>query len=685
MVAVIAAVVWFTGCGGSGTDPVASDAALVDGVVGDDASTPDASPDGGVTPPTVSCVSPAAGAIGDLGLGLAGNMWQSGDRMVSTAGGPWALWDLDTRRPIMRGTGATANFEDPEMRISGPTFAVGQADSVELRATADGALLATVPVEPFFEELPYFGLASDGSFLWTVGVDGLSTYDLTGALIWRRAGYHGAASSRRIGATTDTVRVAGAAGVEVIQVPTGVSTLTPVFSGDFEAWFDNGERFLTKRDGSPTVMWVYSKDAVQEQLVTHDGPVEEVGTVRDHFWARTVLPYGVAVYAVGTAAPIATLASSPTTEVFVGHDCIGALEYSSELHVARLGGTPNVIDVAVPVPLPSWATCTEAGALYVAASGVVMAGDLDASPVALQPLNCGNVTGVAGSPSGTAVIATASGQVLIVDAEFDQIRAVLPLQTSKVQLTEDGLVLASGSDAWSQYWNDRSIRIVSTAPGEEGTPIATWPYTQDMTPQFMDYEMARAAPRLTQLLWSSDGSSPGTNHRRWTNLDGSEVILSTDIEDGHRYEWDEVYKVSPDGTRIAAPTLGRHPDAVTILYDGPTPTGAVDGFPVGWIDNDRILLHRYSGPDDDPDHASSVIVNAQGIVVGSPSLPELRSIAPVTGHPEWIHGTKWGYGFRGRIYELATGQSVTTADSVTAAGTRELRIDATGRITAPAF
>jgi hypothetical protein len=98
-----------------------------------------------------------------------------------------------------------------------------------------------------------------------------------------------------------------------------------------------------------------------------------------------------------------------------------------------------------------------------------------------------------------------------------------------------------------------------------------------------------------------------------------------------------------------------------------------------------VLLHRYSGPVDDPDYVSSVVVNTQGTVVGTPSLPELRTIAPVAGHPDWIHGTMWGYGFRGWIFDVTTGQALTTAESITVAGTRELRVDTLGQITAPAF
>lgn len=92
-------------------------------------------------------------------------------------------------------------------------------------------------------------------------------------------------------------------------------------------------------------------------------------------------------------------------------------------------------------------------------------------------------------------------------------------------------------------------------------------------------------------------------------------------------------RLSPTATLLGAATTGRLPEAGTNVVTSGVLTTAVTGWPVGWIDDNRLLLNRYvSGGigNPTPSFDGTEIRNAAGTLVASPELPEVFNLQRVS-------------------------------------------------------
>lgn len=155
----------------------------------------------------------------------------------------------------------------------------------------------------------WWQLARDGSYLAVadkgVSVVGtkasLTVWSPTGAVLLSRDGDY---SKARAFAAPGEVRIAlgpqGAAVIENISVPTGTSTVTQPFAGNFHSWFGDGARFLTNVNNT---VYVFSKDAVQQDVDLLP-TITNLAGFGNWFWRSSD---GLHIYEVGSPTSTPTL------------------------------------------------------------------------------------------------------------------------------------------------------------------------------------------------------------------------------------------------------------------------------------------------------------------------------------------------------------------------------------------
>jgi hypothetical protein len=669
--------------GGDGMPGGADSGSGSDGGPGDGGPGPDGGGGGGgnsVFDDRPSCAIPSNNELIDLGHVVeVDQIERSGDRMVSVSfwggegqalySGRWILWDAATGLRVAHGVGADT------VALAGSTLAVQLDNRIALRSSATGALLGSVPATTLYVS---YGLATDGSYLWQSPPGGpLTVWSPSGELLWQREGDY---FRRHIFAGSDELRIGGGPEgddvVEILQVAGGAQSTTPSFNGAFGAWFSDGERFIT-RTGNTT--WIYSRDAVQERIFDLPVTGAEIrpmifGGVGDVFWRRvgTNLQPRVEVYRVagdGTAEVIVPMQYSFDT-VFSDDECVGVLRSGfGEADLVRLGPGPMQAQTAeAPVANLGVAACAGAALVLGNLAGAVVAvdpaGELDPSR-----LTCGNARDIAGSHAGVAAIATASGEILVVDAEDETVSSSRILNSSEVHLSDDGTVLATaGNRHDAQYWPDQSAHIFSVVAGQEWQELGTFPGSFGGTSRGQD-----------ALDLSRDGAwfaGRAAGERFISDVTGATVVAG-DPTVGH-------YRIETDANLYAVHDSS---EATQIYQDGIL-IGAADGTPLDWVNPDRLLVQREEWQGDSLVTVTDV-VDQQGNWLRTMELEsqttDRTTISTVPGQPSWIY-TELDH----RIVDVETGDVVWSAARPAAnpgrgavAGSRIIYLDRTFVRTAP--
>ncbi len=89
--------------------------------------------------------------------------------------------------------------------------------------------------------------------------------------------------------------------------------------------------------------------------------------------------------------------------------------------------------------------------------------------------------------------------------------------------------------------------------------------------------------------------------------------------------------LSPDGTLIAVSSGPKTNKSTTNIYNNGILAAAVNGFAIGWIDNNQLLVNNYGQQVSVSTYAyaGASIYSATGSLVSTPTLPELLTIQPV--------------------------------------------------------
>jgi hypothetical protein len=284
------------------------------------------------------------------------------------------------------------------------------------------------------------------------------------------------------------------------------------------------------------------------------------------------------------------------------------------------GSTPVKSDYPLPIAYESAYGATSASQWLVGNTHGVL---VDGASTSTTPryFGTGQVWSMAGSTNLVA-IATANGAISYYSPSSTSTTPVgtISFSSSKIALSSDGTILAAMANANDyQYESDRTLKIFSLPSGNLIYSIPFQFQSGTNNPFLFDFSLSgsgTATGLITETL------APGTITRQVAPTLGGAVTWSDNRSS-------EGINLSPDGTLIAVATGSQGP---TNIYNNGLLVNAVTGSPIGWIDNNQLLVNNYSykNPSDlVKTYSSASIYSATGALSSSPTLPELLTFQPV--------------------------------------------------------
>jgi hypothetical protein len=532
--------------------------------------------------------------------------------------GHWVLWNYVSGAIVASGDGAGTK-DGNQIDLAGQLAAVATAQQVQVYSATDGHAVLTIPAPSWWK------LATDGSYICAGTSKSLTAWSSTGDEAFSLTGdYHAAIAFAAPGQVQLSGGPSGQNVIETDTLPSGSSTISPQFAGTFNAWFLDGQRFLTNVGN---IVWVYSSGATQQALVTLPSVTNLTGQ-GNWIWSSAGLMLGI--YLIGSATPtqVFMLSGDPTSFIASGNT-IGIFEPDvAEVSVVDLSGsTPQLASLQLPPSLRpnSYAAASASEWILGDQNGVL----LDGTSLATTPryFGYGAVNDIVAS-SNMAIASTAIGKVLIFNPATAAQTGAIDFFADELGLSTDGTVLgalASLRTALNLY------SLPSTVPSQSFT------YT---------------LPGLLNFSLSGSGSGIVLGQ-----VQAEDSVIN--IESGSTIWSDTGYGtpilLSPDGTLIATTTTGiQATDLITTIYLNGTLVSATTGTGEGWIDNAHLLVGNYvgGGQGSGPEYTGSEIVNSSGIVVSTIPGTILPAInAPQFPAPDRVYDAQTN-----SIYSLVTGE-----------------------------
>ncbi|WP_353072831.1 beta strand repeat-containing protein [Tunturiibacter gelidoferens] len=591
--------------------------------------------------------------------------------------GHWALWDYTATTELASGDPATLGLISPyPADMAGSVLAIGTANAVEIRSNTDGSLITTL-TSPNLDPVPFaaawWKLSADGTYIASGYASGLSVWSTTdGHLLFSRTGDY---SRARAFAAAGQLQIGlGPAGNNVIEtdsVPSGTSSTGPAFTANFNSWFTDGSHFFTNTPNlsppnTPPVydVYTYSAATVQQGMLSL-GYLNFTGYA-NWFWTYPVNV--LSVYPIGATTPTATYTLSADTAVIPSGSTLGVLPYGTPAaSTIDISGTTPTLSTAVNLPVAyesAFAALSPAQWAVGNQHGVV----LDGPSATTTPrfFGYGNAFSIAGAP-GHATIATAIGKILDYDPASQTILSTINFTSSKLALSTDGTVLAAkASDIDSQYEPDRTLNIYSLPAG---TVTSTFPYQLNdqspATPFLFDYSLSSSGTALGQYLGTYNGLYFDYT-RQVTPIPGSPIVWSDNPPSGV-YDGTTPILLSPDGTLVAVSTGDYSSTSTTSIYKNGVLAATVNGFAVGWIDNNRVLVNTFGplGTHVYPPYLGAVIYDATGTqlttLTALPQLPPAGQSLPLSTTAFFPVDSNSIYSpYTYTIYSLTTGAATWT-------------------------
>jgi WD40 repeat protein len=530
------------------------------------------------------------------------------------------LWDAETGAILAKQTQAYCSMScGSRVGLAGDTMVVRNDLGFVVRSAADGSIVARISA-PLIRA-GWWTLASDGSYIVAGDAAGLAAWSRNGTALFRRAGdYHSFMPKNSYAfAAPGMLRiissVAGYQVIENIAVPAGTSTSSAAFVGNFETWFADGERFLTAEVSAVasvnvSTVRVYTKDVTQIDIVASPG-IQALAGSGNYLWTRPFENGGtLRVYKVGTAgAEVTSYALSASTRVIPSGSTIGLVGEKTIGIIDLSGAMPSRADYDSPIAnLRNYAAINSNDWVFGNFDGVIL-GELG-GPTSPQKYARGGASSIAG---GTlfAAVALADGTIDYFDASTGAPLGSIDMPTNKIAMSSDGTVLAAAMDAP----DDRSLRFYSLPTGNL---ITQMPFSALGESALLDFDLSRSGARVAIFTGS------GLQVRDLSGALLATVPVTAPYGGAMRF--------SPDDNRLAVATGASLYQAVTSIYEAGALLGTASGSPVGWIDNDRLLINHYSRSLQLTTRFEGVsIVSGTGAELARPPLPEMGSIQIVSG------------------------------------------------------
>jgi hypothetical protein len=554
----------------------------------------------------------------------------SQDNNNNTTNNHWVLWNYASNSEIASGDQPNPPIYPPQrwpVDMADQIFVIGQANGFEIHATSDGHLITAIQAPASGS---WWKLATDGSYICSGSSSGLSVWSPAGQLLFTRPGNYysvpNTTPSANVYAAPGQILIAsGPAGqnvVETVLATDGTSSVGPAFSGTFNSWFSDGQRFFTN---TGTTVWIYSAASVQQSIVSLP-TIEQLAGEGNWFWTYQGLTpgYPLNIYAVGANTPSASYALNVDTLVVPSGNTLGILAYGSpSASVVDLSGsTPVKSDYTVPIAYESAYGATSASQWLVGNQHGVL---VDGASTLTTPryFGTGQVWSMAGSTNLVA-IATANGAISYYSPSSTSTTPVgtINFSSSKIALSSDGTTLAAMANANDdQYEPDRTLKIFSLP---SGNLIYSVPY---------QYQSGTNAPFLLDFSLSGSGTVTGLVTETLTT---GTVIRQTAPTLGGAVTWsdngsNEGINLSPDGTLVAVSNGPKSNSSATNIFKNGLLVNAVNGFAIGWIDNDQLLVNNYQLVNHQSlGYSNASIYSATGALTSTPTLPELLTIQPIS-------------------------------------------------------
>ncbi len=454
-----------------------------------------------------------------------------GDRIL--AGG--ILWDSESRTQILPANTGRQLAGD---RVLGEA---GLYDAVT------GNMIAS-----FAAQEP-MGMTEDGDFAFYNDGTALQVIDASGNAVLDWPGNYAASFVEIVG---DELRIGnGPAGPGVAERVTflGDQTLVP-FTGTFQAWFRDGQRFLTTAPGNN--VRVYSADGVQEHLWPLATTPMGLAGMGNYFWTvappATLTVYQVGVFNAGASSGEGNLAVSQTG--LVSHKSGGNFDVivpgvsRTTYSTGILGITTMGVD-----PAGNWVAGTYGGLVYRHGT--------PSDSAAQGLLGCGGVTGIAGTRPGVVAVATSSNQLLIysLTPSGKTLEQIIPGSFSDdMELTDDGttLLAATGSGG-AALWD---------LPPGTSVPLSSAP----------PFDFSDAGGMISSMAGVGTASDLDSY---WTWAGGPEKGPPC---------------VSPTGNGDFTATVGNLNSCVTNFFVNGVPVNTVDKCAIGWVAPNRVLMQSFN-------------------------------------------------------------------------------------------
>ena len=607
-------------------------------------------PGGSTTATLTITVNKALTVLLDLGhASMITQLRLSASRVLSKDGrNHWALWDYASNAELASGDQqlpAPSRTVNPitswPVDMANQIFAIGQTNGVDVRAVSDGHLLFEIQ-SPQIDSATinsatiksWWKLATDGSYICSGSPSGLTVWSSTGQQLFTRQGDYSSASPYAApGQILVALGPASQNVIETISVSSGTSSTEPAFSGTFNSWFLDGQRFLTN---TGTTVWVYDAAVSTNPAPVSLPTVENLTGQGNWFWTYSAFtsPSPLTIYPVGGNVPSATFSLDIETTVVPSGNTIGILPGGpgSASVIDLSGATPIKTDYSLPVAYPSAYGAVSASQWLVGNTHGVLLDGASTTTTTTRYFGTGQLWSMAGSSSLVA-IATANGKISYYSPSSTSLTPVgtINFPSSKIALSSDGTVLAAMANALdAQFETDRTLNIYSLPSGAltHSTPYQFPPGVQTL----FDFSLSTSGTVTGQVLGTYLNNGLWSFTRQAAPTSGGPVIWS-DTPPAQSVLVQNYYGISlsPDGTLIAVSSVPSSPTWTTSIYKNGILATAVNGFAIGWIDNDQLLVNNYGQQlgVSTYAYAGASIYSATGSLISNPPLPELLTIQPV--------------------------------------------------------
>jgi len=524
----------------------------------------------------------------------------AGDRVLSEdVNGHWVLWDYIWGDMILSGDGAN------QIDLAGQVAVVSVSDGIEVLSKVDGHLIFTIPRGSWWR------LALDGSYICVGSDTGITVWSTSGSSVFSRAGHY--ANAIAFVAPGQVQIAGGPAGqyvIETIEVPSGSSSISSMFSGVFHSWFSDGRRFLTTFGNQVSV---YSNLAVLQGSMAL-ASINYLTGQGDWVWTaapstpHNSLSQTMQVFAIGSATPVASFYFWISSSFVPSGTMVGVFEdnFAHFTTIDLSGATPLKTVVPAPpqdFPFGSFAAASASQWILGNGSGVLLDGaSASSSP---RTFGYGAAVTIAGA-SNIAAVATASGKVAVFDVAGLSMLGSFYFPAGKLALSSSGSIL--GAAPVSDYWKpitDRTLNFYSL-PSMSIAYSFPYSYSHNSTTYLSDFTLAGSGTTMGQVLVSSEMTQAAFS-REVSPISGAPLIWLD-------YGSGTPILLSPDGTLFAVSNGAMDATGSTEIFKNGNLSTTVSGIGVGWIDNERLLVdqfagHREPGP---PEFTGAVIFNANG-------------------------------------------------------------------------